>query len=204
MSGASAATSPTAIAAVSPPPASDLDIAGIYDQYGTLAFTLAHRIVGDRGVAEDVVQDAFLTLWRNAQRYQPQRASLRTWLCTIVRNRAIDQLRGTAGRRRTDQSLDDIASLYDPADVVADVIRHDEAQSITAALAALPPAQRETIELAYYGGYTQPEIAALMARPLGTVKSRTRLALRALAASLAPLRSADLLATGQAQALGAR
>ncbi len=163
----------------------ELDIAGIYDQFGTLAFTLAHRIVGDRGVAEDVVQDAFLNLWRNAHRYQPQRASLRTWLCTIVRNRAIDQLRGTAGRRRAEHSLDDIASLYDPADVVADVIRSDESRSINAALAELPPAQRETIELAYYGGYSQAEIAVLMARPVGTVKSRTRLALRALAASQA-------------------
>jgi RNA polymerase sigma-70 factor (ECF subfamily) len=166
----------------------------LYDEYGTLAFTLAYRIVHDRGIAEDVVQEAFLSLWRNAHRYDPGRASMRTWLCRIVRNRAIDRLRGTAGRQRGDRSLDELTALCSTTDVVSDVLRHEEARTITAALAALPPSQREAIELAYYGGYSQTEIAAMTVCPLGTVKSRTRLAIRALSASLASLRPTDAVA----------
>lgn len=166
----------------------------LYDRYGALAYTLAYRIVQDRGVAEDVVQEAFLAVWKNAASYEPGRASMRTWLCRIVRNRAIDRRRGTAGRQRDDRSLSELTTLCSTADVFSDVVQRDEARSIVAALAALPAAQREAIELAYYGGYSQTEIAAMTAQPLGTVKSRTRLAMRALAASLAPLRSPDVMA----------
>lgn len=163
------------------------ELADLYDQHGALAFALAYRIVRDRGVAEDVVQDAFLALWRNAHRYDPSRASMRSWLCRIVRNRAIDRLRGTSGRQRNDQSLDALTSICSSSDVVSDVIHRDEARAVVAALAALPAAQREAIELAYYGGYSQSEIAAMTARPLGTIKGRTRLAMRSLAAALAPM-----------------
>ena len=165
------------------------DLADLYDRYGALAFSLAHHIVRDRGVAEDVVQEAFLALWKNADRYDASRASMRTWLCRIVRNRAIDRLRGTSARQRNDASLDMLTSLSSSTDVVSDVLRGEEAAAITTALTGLPRAQREVIELAYYGGYTQTEIAARTQQPLGTVKGRTRLAMRALAVALAPLYS---------------
>lgn len=176
-------------------PSSGKGVADLYDRHGALAFTLAYRIVRDRGLAEDVVQEAFLALWKNAGRYDPARASMRTWLCQIVRNRAIDRLRGTSGRRRTDQSIDDLTSLSSSADVVADVLRHEESRAVVAALAALPPAQREAIELAYYGGYSQTEIASMTGSPLGTVKGRTRLAMRSLAAALGRLHFADSVVT---------
>ncbi|MDQ6855897.1 MAG: sigma-70 family RNA polymerase sigma factor [Candidatus Dormibacteraeota bacterium] len=170
--------------------ASECDgIGDMYDRYGALAFSLAYRVVRDRGVAEDVVQESFLALWKNADRYDPSRASMRSWLCRIVRNRAIDRLRGTSGRQRNDHSLDDLTSLPSSADVLSDVLRREETRTIVVALAALPPAQRETIELAYYGGYSQTEIATMTAAPLGTVKGRTRLAMRALALALAPMRA---------------
>lgn len=165
------------------------ELGQVYDRYGALAFSLAYRILRDRGLAEDVVQESFVALWRNADRYDPTRASMRSWLCRIVRNRAIDRLRGTAGRQRHDYSLDDITAMSSAADVVSDVLRREETRLVLVALAALPPAQRQAIELAYYGGYTQTEIAALTAAPLGTVKGRTRLAMRALAVALAPMRA---------------
>ena len=164
-------------------------LADLYDRYGALAFSLAYRIVRERGAAEDVVQEAFLAVWRNASRYDAGRASMRSWLCTIVRNRAVDRLRGASGRWRGDSSLDTLTTLCSSTDVVSDALRHEEARAIVAALAALPPAQREAIELAYYGGYTQVEIAAMMKLPVGTIKGRTRLAMRALAAALEPMRA---------------
>ncbi len=166
-------------------------VEALYDKYGRLAYGLAYRILNDRTAAEDVVQEAFLGLWRNARSFDTSRGNVRGWLLSIVRNRAIDRLRGTAGRRRTDQSIDDLTTLSSSADVVADVLRDEESRAVAAALAALPPAQREAIELAYYGGYSQTEIASMTGCPLGTVKSRTRLAMRSLAAALAPLHSAD-------------
>ena len=96
----------------------------------------------------------------------------------------------------SDQSVDALTSLCSSADVVSDVLQREEARSVGAAVLALPAAQREAIELAYYGGYSQTEIAALTAAPLGTVKGRTRLAMRALAAALAPLRPTDVGLTG--------
>lgn len=165
-------------------------IAGLYDRFGGLAFTLALRIVRDRGIAEDVVQEAFLAVWRHADRFDARRGSMQTWLCTVVRNRALDRCRGTAGRQRRDESLDAIVSLPGTADVVSEVVRHEETREIVAALAGLSAPQREAIELAYFGGYSQTEIAAMTSVPLGTIKSRTRSAMRALASALAPMRLA--------------
>ncbi len=161
--------------------------AATYDRFGGLAFTLAHRIVRDAGIAEDVVQESFLAVWRNADRFDARRGSMQSWLCRVVRNRALDRLRGTAGRQRRDESLDAVRTLAGADDVVSEVVRHEEVREVGAALAALSPRQREAIELAYYGGYTQTEIADLTATPLGTVKSRTRSAMRALATALAPV-----------------
>lgn len=163
--------------------------AALYDTYGTLAYTLAYRIVQDRGIAEDVVQDAFLAVWRNADRYDVARGSVRTWLCQIVRNRALDRLRGTSRRARDHRSLDDLTYLASSEDVVADVLQRDEGRSVAAAVAALPAGQREAIQLAYYAGYSQTEIATRTGLPLGTIKGRTRAALRALTTSLDALES---------------
>lgn len=167
-------------------------ITALYDQHGALAFSLAYRIVRDWGVAEEVVQDAFLAVWRNIHRYDPKRGSARAWLCQIVRNRAVDRLRGTSGRARDHQSLEDFALLSGSPDVVEEVLRRDQRGEVLAALAALPAGQREAIELAYFGGYSQSEIATNSGLPLGTVKGRTRAAMRALARSLAPLRTSEV------------
>jgi RNA polymerase sigma-70 factor (ECF subfamily) len=156
----------------------------LYDRYGRLAYTLALRVLGDTGGAEDVVQEAFLSIWRRASSYRPNRGSLRTWVCSIVHHRAIDRLRGRSGRARLDLSLDKAppeAALSDTWETVAADL---ERGHIRVALDELPDEQRRTIELAYYAGYSQSEISSLMSVPLGTVKGRTRMALRKLRSSL--------------------
>jgi RNA polymerase sigma-70 factor (ECF subfamily) len=156
----------------------------LYDRYGRLAYTLALRVLGDAGAAEDVVQEAFLSVWRRGSSYRPERGSVRTWLCSIVHHRAIDRLRGRSGRARLDLPLDRAPAgeaLSDTWDAVAADLERGQ---IRHALAELPDEQRRTIELAYYAGYTQSEISALMSVPLGTVKGRTRMALRRLRSSL--------------------
>jgi RNA polymerase sigma-70 factor (ECF subfamily) len=156
----------------------------LYDRYGRLAYTLALRVLGDAGAAEDVVQEAYLSIWRRAASYRPHRGSLRTWVCSIVQHRAIDRLRGRSGRARLDLSLDKAppeAALSDTWEIVAADL---ERGHIRLALDELPDEQRRTIELAYYAGYSQSEISALMSVPLGTVKGRTRMALRKLRSSL--------------------
>jgi RNA polymerase sigma-70 factor, ECF subfamily len=160
-------------------------IEALYDRYGGLAHTVALRILGDRGAAEDVVQEAFLSVWRRGSTYQQGRGSLRSWICTIVRNRAIDRLRGDRHRTRLDTSMEGQSiepAITDPWAAVALELSGEEVRK---ALADLPPEQRQTIELAYYGGYSQSEIATAMEVPLGTVKGRVRIALDKLRASLA-------------------
>ncbi|MBJ7594858.1 MAG: sigma-70 family RNA polymerase sigma factor [Candidatus Dormibacteraeota bacterium] len=153
----------------------------LYDRYSGLAYTLALRVVNDSATAEDVVQEAFLSIWRRASTYRSDRGSLRTWVCSIVHHRALDRLRGRAGRARHDVALEhapiEATSVSDTWDQVADEIERAE---IRTALTELSVEQRETIELAYFGGYSQTEISELMHVPLGTVKGRTRLALRKL------------------------
>jgi RNA polymerase sigma-70 factor (ECF subfamily) len=149
----------------------------LYDRYGRACFGLAYRIVNDYGVAEDVVQDAFLRVWRQAGSYVPGRGSVKNWLLSIVHHRAIDVLRSRGDRPRRDLPLDSAELLPANADVWREVNRSIERDTVRAALATLPDAQRETIELAYFGGYTYVEIAELMGVPLGTVKSRMRLGL---------------------------
>jgi RNA polymerase sigma-70 factor (ECF subfamily) len=158
----------------------------LYDRYSGLAYTLALRVVNDPGTAEDVVQEAFLSIWRRASTYRSDRGSLRTWVCSIVHHRALDRLRGRAGRARQDMALEhapiEVTSVSDTWDRVVDGIEREE---IRKALTELSVEQRETIELAYFGGYSQTEISELMQVPLGTVKGRTRLALRKLRGVLA-------------------
>ncbi len=153
----------------------------LYDRYSGLAYTLAFRVLNDAGAAEDVVQEAFLSIWRRASTYRSDRGSLRTWVCSIVHHRALDWLRGRAGRARQDVALEHapvaVTSVSDTWDRVATDLERDE---VGRALTELSVEQRETIELAYFGGYSQAEISELMNVPLGTVKGRTRLALRKL------------------------
>jgi RNA polymerase sigma-70 factor (ECF subfamily) len=153
----------------------------LYDRYSGLAYTLAFRVLNDAGAAEDVVQEAFLSVWRRASTYHSDRGSLRTWVCSIVHHRALDRLRGRAGRARQDVALEhapiEVTSVSDTWDQVADALERAQVRS---ALNELSVEQRETIELAYFGGYSQSEISDLMHVPLGTVKGRTRLALRKL------------------------
>ncbi len=157
----------------------------LYQRYGGLAYSLAVRILGDRGRAEDVIQDAFMRVWTHAASFDATRGSFRSWLLTTVRNRAIDSLRGRAGRARQELELNREHPAHGAgSDPWRDVAESLERQAVHQALASLPPEQRQVIELAYYGGYTQPEIAAIVRVSLGTIKGRTRLALEKLSSYL--------------------
>ena len=154
-------------------------LAELYDRYGRLAFGLAYRILGERGAAEDVVQEAFLAVWRRAGSYQAGRGSARGWLMSIVHHAAIDRRRGRFKREQTDVALDDLAFMLetDAEDTFAAVANGILAAEIRRALRGLPDEQRQAIELAYFGGLTQQEISLRTGTPLGTVKSRLRLGL---------------------------
>jgi RNA polymerase sigma-70 factor, ECF subfamily len=155
-------------------------LATLYDRYRRLAYSLAFRITGDVSLAEDVLQEAFLGVWRNAGRYSSVRASVRTWILAIVHHRAIDALR----RRRATSELPDGDSVPPVGlvmpDVWPEVVGRLDREQVRRALETISPPQREAIALAYYGGLTQQEIAARTGTPLGTVKSRVRLGLLAL------------------------
>jgi RNA polymerase sigma-70 factor (ECF subfamily) len=156
-----------------------LALAALYERYQAVMYGLAMRITRDEALAQDAVQEAFVGIWRNAARYAPERASLRTWVLSITHHRAIDILR----RRRPTVELPaveaDVEQLSMP-DVWPEVSRTLDREQVRAALNELPSAQREAIELAYFGGLTQVEIAQRTATPLGTVKSRVRLGLQQL------------------------
>jgi RNA polymerase sigma-70 factor (ECF subfamily) len=160
----------------------------LYERYGTLAHTLARRVLRDPQAAEDAVQDAFLSVWRKASTYSSARGSLRSWLCTIVRNRAIDGTRGRAGRPRLEIPLELVVEPSQDPDVCDQAITNLDADWVRACLSALSPVERQTLELAYYDGYSQSEIARLMDVPLGTVKGRTRAGLGKLRTALAGAR----------------
>jgi RNA polymerase sigma-70 factor (ECF subfamily) len=155
----------------------------LYDRHAPLVLGLTQRMLGERGLAEDVAQEAFVALWRNRAAYSPARGAVGTWLLAIARNRAIDAIR----RRRPVQPLvEDGPEPEAPERTEEAVLERLEAAAIRIALAVLPDGQRLVLELAYFGGLSQSEIAAREHLPLGTVKSRLRLALRRLAAELAP------------------
>ncbi len=151
----------------------------LYDRYAALALAVAYRVLGERNAAEDAVQDAFLAVWRRVDSYDASRGAVRSWLLTIVRNGAIDRRRGRHARALQDTPLDDVAFRLATAaeETFAAVAATVEAERVRAALAALPAEQREAIELAYFGGLTQHEIATHTGAPLGTVKGRMRLGL---------------------------
>ena len=156
----------------------------LYDRYRTMAYSIALRITADASLAEDVVQDAFLGAWRNAARYVEGRGSVKTWLLSIVHHRAVDAVR----RRRPTTELPEAEAPPPPSlrlpDIWGEVAGNLDREEIAAALATLSDVQREAIELAYFGGLTQVEIADRTGAPLGTVKSRVRLGLLAMRAAL--------------------
>jgi len=153
----------------------------IYDRHSAAAFSLAYRMVGRGNVAEDVVQEAFLSIWRSGARYERARGSVRTWVLGIVHHRAIDQLRRSSvhdKRRASDEGLEE--RLESGERTEGEVARREEAASIRSAMDTLPADQSHVIELAYFGGFTHTEIAGILEAPVGTVKGRMRLGLEKL------------------------
>jgi RNA polymerase sigma-70 factor, ECF subfamily len=151
----------------------------LYDRHRVLAYSLAMRLLSSPSDAEDVVQESFLSVWRSAGTYRSDRSEGRSWLLSIVHHRAIDRLRGRQSRIQG-VALDEGMNVPDGQDVwraVSDLLTGED---VRAALAQLPPEQRETIELAYYKGHTHSQIAELMKVPLGTVKGRMRIGLHKL------------------------
>jgi RNA polymerase sigma factor (sigma-70 family) len=144
-------------------------LAELYDRYGRPAYGLALRVVRDESLAEDAVQEAFLTVWRTAARFVPEKGKASTWILTLVHRRAVDVVRREQ-RRRTDS----LEQAPEPGGGAAD----EEAwlrlqrERVQAALRQLPDQQREALELAYYGGFTQSELAERLGQPIGTIKSR--------------------------------
>ena len=156
----------------------------LYDRYRSQAFGLALRLTRRPGTAEEVTQDAFLALWRKAARFDPGRGSLSSWLLTFVRHRAIDALRSGARRERSVQLEAAAERLEAPARTHEEVALREESLAARRLVKELPGDQREVIELAYFGGLSQGEIAAEVGIPLGTVKGRSRLALEKLRRSI--------------------
>lgn len=154
----------------------------IYDRHHPQAFSLARRIMGPGGGAEEATQEAFLSLWRGAASFNPERAALRTWLFTLVRHRSIDLLRrrGAHTGLRQEWSQDAVERIEAPERTEDHVLAIHERDRARRLVAQLPPKQREVIDLSYFGGRTQTEIATQIGIPLGTVKGRARLALGTL------------------------
>jgi RNA polymerase sigma-70 factor, ECF subfamily len=150
----------------------------IFDRHASSAFSLAYRMCGRRATAEDIVQDAFLSLWRSGSGYDPRRGSVRSWVLSVVHNRAVDAMRrvgSKAGRDVPDEGIADRLPAAERTD--AEVERRDDARQLRTALDELPPDQRRVIELAYFGGFTHNQIAEMLDLPPGTVKGRMRLGL---------------------------
>lgn len=157
----------------------EASLAALYDRYHLLAFSLALRVVNDRGRAEDVVQDAFLSIWRKAGSYANARGSVKTWLASIVRNRAIDLVRARRESDSDDEAV--LLALRDPSpSVLEQVAASLDRDTVRAAIAQLSDEQREAIAMAYFEGLSHSEIAEVTGLPLGTVKSRIRLAMHRL------------------------
>ncbi len=157
----------------------------IYDRHADAAFSLAYRMCNQRALAEDVVQEAFLSLWRSPARYDGARGSVRTWVLGIVHNRAIDALRRRAVRDRgivDGEGLEERMPAPERTDV--EVARREEARLVRDALDRLPGEQSRVIELAYFGGLTHTQIAEMLDTPVGTIKGRMRLGLSKMRVTL--------------------
>jgi RNA polymerase sigma-70 factor, ECF subfamily len=153
----------------------------VLERHADAAFALAYRICGRRAVAEDIAQEAFLSVWRSGARYDRGRGSVRTWTLGIVHNRAVDALRRSGAhdrRRASDEGIEE--TLEAPERTEAQAVEKATSREIRGALGGLPPEQRRVIELAYFGGFTHVEIASMLGAPVGTVKGRMRLGLHKL------------------------
>ena len=168
-----------------------------YDRWFPVVHGVVSRMLESPDDVEDVVEEAFWQAWRQAERFEVERGSVQTWLLTIARSRALDRLRSRR-RLREDPLVDTTASEADtsaptpaaPSDPLADAEHAERSQIVRAALADLPAEQREALELGYFGGLSQSEIAEQTGQPLGTIKTRMRLALQKLRERLSPLREA--------------
>lgn len=157
----------------------------VFDRHADAAFSLAYRMCGRRGAAEDVVQEAFLSLWRSGARYDRRRGSVRSWILGVVRNRTIDLFRRETARAGRDVHAEGaVEGLPAPDDVAGDAERRADARQVDTALRELPADQRQVIELAYFGGFTHSQIAQMLELPAGTVKGRMRLGLTKLRLAL--------------------
>ena len=157
----------------------------IYERHCGAAFSLAYRMCGKRALAEDVAQEAFLSIWRSGARYDSARGSVRTWVLGVVHHRGIDALRRAfvhERRRAGTEGVPETIEASGRTDVEA--ARREEAATVRDALEHLPPEQCQVIELAYFGGFTHTEIAELLDAPVGTIKGRMRLALMKLRGTL--------------------
>ena len=161
-------------------------LGALYDRYSRAMFALAYRVVGEGQTAEDVVQDAFLSAWRGAETFRRDRGTVRNWLLSITHHRSVDLLRRRTAFRPT--TLEVASSQPSDADTFAEADRNVRGRAVREALAALPSSQRTTIELAYFGGYTQSELSELLGVPLGTVKGRMRIGLLKLRRALEAMR----------------
>jgi RNA polymerase sigma-70 factor (ECF subfamily) len=155
-------------------------LAELYDRYGRLVYSLIVRVVRDGAIAEDLVQETFLRVWNRVHGFDGDKGSIGPWLLAVARNRAIDYLRSASGRERNAVEFEetDHPALY--TDMEKDILASDRARAVKAALDKLPPNHRQVIELAYFEGLTQTEMAERMSQPLGTVKTWVRSALKTL------------------------
>jgi len=162
----------------------------IYDRYGDLVYSTALRVLRDPHLAEDISQEVFVRLWRKPDSYVAERGRFLTWLISVTRNRAVDEVRTRGRRQRHETASPEEQERELPAGAANDPALNaqlaEQRRIVRAALAELPPDQRQVIELAYFGGLTQREIADRLAQPLGTVKTRIRLGMQKLRAGLAP------------------
>lgn len=162
----------------------------LYDRYGQIAFSLAHRMLRNETLAEDAVQEAFLAVWRNASRFVPERAKASTWLLTIVHRRAVDLVRREE-RRRTEPFVPGVETASGEGTAADQAWLRLQRERVQEALRRLPDEQREALELAYYGGFTQSELAERLGQPLGTIKSRMFAGLARLRELLGDIRIED-------------
>ena len=165
-------------------------LAELYDRYGRVTFSLILRVVRDTGIAEDLVQETFLRVWNRVSGFDAQKGSIGPWLLAVARNRAIDYLRSAGGRERNALEYEETEhpALY--CDMEKDLLASDKARRVKSAVEKLSPNQRQVIELAYFEGLSQTEMADRMGQPLGTVKTWVRTALKNLRDELGAVVSA--------------
>jgi RNA polymerase sigma-70 factor (ECF subfamily) len=157
----------------------------VFDRHADAAFSLAYRMCGRRAMAEDVVQEAFLSVWRSVSRFDPARGSVRAWVLRATHNRAIDAFRRTVAKDVRDVADEGLAERLPARErVEEEVQRREDVRQVRSALDGLPRDQRQVIELAYFGGFTHTQIAEMLDLPAGTVKGRMRLGMTKMRVAL--------------------